>query len=518
MKKVNIVVFSSKFVADDESAESFESEIIKEIFDNGIHVNRLIYICPKDAELANWSGNIEYVKLENEELAIEKLSVIFSTQKIHYFILGQPQFNNDKKIVDNFNEFSEKVTELVKTLQPFVFTIGAKVLYDSSTEQLFDACFAYLRKYKNNLVVGRELAQSKGYSGIIVYPEKKYDKIYGLNEFVKQLTDVIFKRGETRYISVVNENAETSISDDLYSNFYSTGKLLFAEGLLPVVECGTYGNMSVRTDNGLIITGRNVNKGNLPKNHLIEINSVQYLEPQEDKALYAIVKYNGEVKPSIDTVIHHKIYDMTGFNAILHVHTDDIFELPITDYNYPCGTEEELKSIIKNIDGDNVDIIQMYKHGLIIMGETLDDCFKKLKKLFNEGLAINKLDREKDKHIIKEWDEHHDEVYGRNSFVAQNKDKHYLVKRGRQKCGFLYMDVQKDKIVFIVYILKELQEKLGLGRNIINLIEIIAKSRGIEQLKILTVEKCRVKDYYIKRHGFELESEGDYINLVRTVR
>ena len=122
--------------------------------------------------------------------------------------------------------------------------------------------------------------------------------------------------------------------------------------------------------------------------------------------------YKGELKPSIDTAIHSNIYKITKGHAIIHIHTDKIFlGYPYIDEQFPCGSMEEKDAIISALkrgskylfsENENTQVIQMQKHGLIIVGSDLKTCEDKLDELSlrhpalvgEEKQRIDKADRE----------------------------------------------------------------------------------------------------------------------------
>lgn len=131
------------------------------------------------------------------------------------------------------------------------------------------------------------------------------------------------------------------------------GYRLDNEGLLPHVETGTYGNMSIRDENSFVITGRNVDKGNLTTgllNRVVDFEKVEHDTLHSkviQKDIYCEVFYEGEQKPSIDSGIHSHIYDEFNFQALAHIHTNRIFQnLYLTPDNPPCGSSDECEQTL----------------------------------------------------------------------------------------------------------------------------------------------------------------------------
>lgn len=144
--------------------------------------------------------------------------------------------------------------------------------------------------------------------------------------------------------------------------------------------------MSIRCsqdEKKFIITGRNVHKGKLSTQDLVLIEGYDSLNEHN---IVGQVRYVGCVKPSIDAAIHYHIYEARpDVNAIIHVHTDIEFSnIPTTSYNYPCGCHEEVSALLELINQNpGNDVFQMTQHGLLILGESLNNCLKKLDNLFH---------------------------------------------------------------------------------------------------------------------------------------
>ena len=149
-------------------------------------------------------------------------------------------------------------------------------------------------------------------------------------------------------------------------------------------KIGTYGNLSFRLSNknsSFYITGRNVHKGHLKTSDICAIIDVDFTK---EDSIYAKVSYQGMIKPSIDSAIHAAIYNETDCTHIVHIHTNKVFlGYPLTDYNYPCGSGEEKEAILNFIlENKTHQIIQLYKHGLIILGHSFSECSHLIDKLF----------------------------------------------------------------------------------------------------------------------------------------
>lgn len=289
-------------------------------------------------------------------------------------------------------EKTPKVIHAIKELSPYTFLVGFKLLDSVSDEELFDAGFDLLRKNRCNLVLANDIAKIRqgNYRGLLIYPEKSYDVVEGKDNIAKFLVEKILSRESVRHPKSIQDSVDSKIPNDIFKEFYKTGKYLDRHNFLPLVinhertdKVGTYGNLSMKAENGFYITSRNVNKRELKKEDISYISKVDMIP---EGSVYSNVHYNSPLKPSIDTTIHSGIYSISGFTHIIHIHTDKEFDgIPLINEMFPCGCDMECNAILDVIKRDkNVDIIQMKKHGLIILGNSFEECQEKLMKLFEE--------------------------------------------------------------------------------------------------------------------------------------
>ncbi len=268
----------------------------------------------------------------------------------------------------------------------------------------------------------------------------------------------------------------------------------------------------------MYITGRGSDKGDLPRGHIVRINSVEKIDLTEEIELdhlpkvFARIFYSGKVKPSIDTAINHALLEGTGFKTTVHIHTDRIFaDLPQTGYNYPCGAKEELDEIMSlRRENPDADILQQYKHGLIILGNDFDDCMKKIKDLFSDEVSARKIkeDEKREKEFLG-WEEHYKKnAKGKNVDIDIYDAKSlYMIQKGEAKVGFLYTKMKDDTVYFVFYSLEEFtRKKLGLGEKVIDIVSKMARNKQFGKIGILTTRECNVIPYYEKK-GFKITSE-----------
>ena len=485
---MNIVITSEKTGV---IGKSIAEEIVRQAEEKIENIFYLHFQNTPKPKMAN-PKLLKAMEMKTEDDLERNIRNIMEEYKIDYFIHSM--------------DTSDKITSAIKRINPaqHTFLVGFGPLNDiSSKEGSFNEGFKLLRKYRYNLFVMPYMTDS--HSWIIVYPEKRFDLFRNNRKVVKNLVEIMFKRGSTNHPRSVQKGKVSDIPNDLYKEFRQTGKALYEMGLLPVVESGTYGNMSARQQNTFFITGRNVNKGDLPKKHLCKIEKV---EPVSDEPqVFAKVHYYGQIKPSIDTAINNAIYSTTGYKAIVHIHTERIFSgIPLTEYNYPCGTEEEMNSIIALIKKNpKADIIQLYKHGLIIMGENLKECLSKIEVLFENGVSIRKTSEDELKeNEFQEWRKHYNEVTKKGILPIDinASENYYSVFKGRTKVGILYIEIRNENLYFVFYSLEKFtRQGLGLGDAVIRIVSALAKNNQCASVNVLTVEDCKVVSYYQNR-GF----------------
>ena len=158
---------------------------------------------------------------------------------------------------------------------------------------------------------------------------------------------------------------------------------LFAErGLAPTHPEGTYGNLSVRFEDGIIITATSLNLGKkLVNSDFIFVQACNF-------KTYEISVY-GKRAPSSETPIHWALYQMRpDINAIFHGHHESllhlagILQIPETEEEQPYGSPA-LVNEVKKLASKN--FFNMKNHGFISMGISMqkagDLALEQLEKL-----------------------------------------------------------------------------------------------------------------------------------------
>ena len=389
-----------------------------------------------------------------------------------------------------------KVIHEIKKLSPYTFLVGFKLLDDVSEETLFDVGFDLLRKNRCNLVLANDISKIRkgNHEGLLIYPEKTYDKIVGKDSIAKMLVEKCLERYFVGHPKSVQVSKENNISEDLFEKFKEMGAWLNQEGYLPKVvnhdrtdKMGTYGNMSCKKDDCFYITCRNVNKGDLKRTDLSLIK-MDEVKTVENSSVYSIVMYNSEIKPSIDTTIHHRIYQISPYSHIVHIHTNrTVLGYPSVLNSYPCGCDLECNSIIELLKKNPMTrVIQMRKHGWIVMGNSFEECRGTIEELMREPY----IDYE-DNNIDSECIEHIKEVCPQ--FIKGSEL--FVIKQNKMSIGCLWERLDNEYVHFGIYTMNNIRGK-GL--------HIVEKYLKLYQSKYMlhTTMKCDIADFYMIKYGF----------------
>ena len=464
----------------------------------------------------------------------EKLEEILTTQKVDivvhsmavadYFVEGVElpggQFHSVEELqTGKLSSYEDemrvvlkkapKLISLIKKWQPFVYLVGFKLLNDVTEENLFQVGFDLLRKNRCNLVVANDMKAIKEgrHEGMFIFPEKKYEKTIGKDKIAEELSLLISNRAFCKHSQSISLSEDSNMPAVLLEQMKSVGDTLYKKGLLPDVEGGTYGNLSVRSGEEFFITGRNVHKGNLTDSIVCRIETC---EEVDEESVYAYVHYHGKVKPSIDSAIHAKLYkEFPTCKAILHVHTDDLFDRPLSSYNYPCGTMEERDSIV-NIMTAEIGVVQMKKHGVIVMGETLTECLEKWEQLVKD-FCLKPFEVEKHEALWKEWVDHISDVGGLpmvNKESMMNPENYYTLHENGETYGLCHIDMNEHAMEFSLYTSGAYQKAgKGIGGKTIQILKQVAESEE-KELVLVTKPLCEVERYYEKQ-GFHTYFKND---------
>jgi ribulose-5-phosphate 4-epimerase/fuculose-1-phosphate aldolase len=143
----------------------------------------------------------------------------------------------------------------------------------------------------------------------------------------------------------------------------------------------SYGNLSARKDDVRFwMSASGVDKSNL---ELIGRDILLVSDYDADRNLI-VLSVPPMVEPrrvSVDAIEHWMIYQQhPGVGAILHIHAW-MQEIPATDVNYPCGTEE-LARAVADLLADEPDpdhaVIGLRNHGITATGDSLTEILDRI--------------------------------------------------------------------------------------------------------------------------------------------
>lgn len=493
----------------------------------------------------------------SDNLAVEVMTAFESVSSMKGFfkskdeLLSKSEFDElfkrslEKSVVDTSSKMSsnrqsnavilkrnKKIISMIKNLSPYTFLVGFKLMNDVVDGELIETGFNLLRENRCNLVFANDLSHIKAgnHDGYLVYPEKNTEYLSGKDNIAYMIAKETLKRGSVFHPQSVKIGENPVIPNEIYENIYSVGKSLYNSYLLPEVinydrvgkdgkpHVGTYGNISVFVDDSIYMTGRNVHKGKLNVTDLALVVGVKEEKIEGDlRKTYAKVKYLGH-KPSIDATIHSSIYRETNFKAILHIHTSKVFlGYPMVAESFPCGSDAERDAIIETIKKNpGTNVVQLYKHGLIIMGETLTHCYNTLTELHCNTLYVDYLNHDWDEgalahfkevgasDLITERDIY--SLYYKNALVGNIFDKREID-----------FDIPEKKILNFAIITGDSVKGKGLGivRKFLDLWE------NSYEMRLHTKEQCDIASMYIEKYGFTpmkifLSKSEDHICLVKS--
>lgn len=166
---------------------------------------------------------------------------------------------------------------------------------------------------------------------------------------------------------------ERARADQRLTALSEWGRRLSHLGIAP----GASGNVSVRDDEGFVITRTEVELGSI---HADDWVLVTGLERRQDGALE--VTYRGDLQhpPSRDSFVHGTIYDrVPAAQAIFHLHDRDIVDqadrlgIPSTQHFHPAGTSESVAEIERFLQGHPAaDYFVLVEHGIVAWATDID--------------------------------------------------------------------------------------------------------------------------------------------------
>ncbi|MFC2163144.1 class II aldolase/adducin family protein [Candidatus Altiarchaeota archaeon] len=154
--------------------------------------------------------------------------------------------------------------------------------------------------------------------------------------------------------------------EQLIAEILASGKRLNDLGLTPE----NAGNLSVRTEDGLLITVGGINKGELTEDDVVEVVDFDFKD----------AKVVGTKEPSSEVPMHYLIYQSYPLaNAVVHVHDelalDNAVKLKValgistTEVKASYGTQDQAFEVIEALSHAQYAIIK--GHGIVCMGASL---------------------------------------------------------------------------------------------------------------------------------------------------
>ncbi len=153
----------------------------------------------------------------------------------------------------------------------------------------------------------------------------------------------------------------------------AAGKRLHELGLTPE----NAGNISVRTDEGMLVTVGGVSKGSLTRDDVVEVVDFDF----------ATAKAVGSKEPSSEVPMHWLIYQSYPMvNAVVHAHDQLAVERAdklklllgvhstVKESHY--GTEDQAYQVVEALKHSQYAVIR--DHGVVSMGESLDEALNLL--------------------------------------------------------------------------------------------------------------------------------------------
>ncbi|HKP19307.1 MAG TPA: class II aldolase/adducin family protein [Gaiellaceae bacterium] len=136
----------------------------------------------------------------------------------------------------------------------------------------------------------------------------------------------------------------------------------------------SYGNLSQRKDERRFwMSASGVDKSKLEQPGR-DILLVSNYDQEHNRIVLSVPPGIEPRRVSVDAIEHWMIYQAhPGVGAILHVHAW-MQEIPATDVNYPCGTEELARSVAELLAAEpnpNEAVIGLRNHGITVTGPSL---------------------------------------------------------------------------------------------------------------------------------------------------
>ena len=320
---------------------------------------------------------------------IEKMYLKLKQNKeyeIDYYNGGY--YENLKKHVNNAKKYEiifwmanvpnelEKVRD-VKTVNPYAIVIGSKRNHYNEEKNDMEYTFVEILNkaliQRNNLTIEfSKLKDKKNFKMLLFDPlgVSWYDG-YSLDELVNKMLNRISFIMKTKRKKTYKAKGENLIPENtIFFEYVRETAEIFHNTIQHANGVTRFlGNASFKQNNRIFVTRRDVDKALINKENFVE----NYLENNE-------VYYYGDYKPSKDTVVQTRLYELLpNINYIIHSHcyAENGF---FTSTPVPCGALDEIDEVlevIKKYYNNNL-LLNYYKvnlkgHGCLILGHEIND-------------------------------------------------------------------------------------------------------------------------------------------------
>jgi ribulose-5-phosphate 4-epimerase/fuculose-1-phosphate aldolase len=171
--------------------------------------------------------------------------------------------------------------------------------------------------------------------------------------------------------SRIGDLPREAIDDERLLQLSGWGKRLSDLGIAP----GASGNLSMRVDDGFLITRTEVELGSIEPDDWVLVTR---LDRRDDGTLE--VTFYGDHPPSRDSFVHGTVYArVPTADAVFHLHDRGILAkagrlgVPSTDHYYPAGTSESVAEIERLlVRFPTVDYFVLVEHGIVAWASDIE--------------------------------------------------------------------------------------------------------------------------------------------------
>lgn len=297
-------------------------------------------------------------------------NIIMDTIENDDIVLWFPNIPNDKP----------KIRTDIKKNYPRVMLVTSKL---NNSRYTFQELVAHALSIKSNLFVELNLLQNEqiaiGWTGSL------YDPLGNcwcrMTDDFAELTSAILKRifelkDFTRQ-SAIHINDQVNVPEvPRFFNIIETCADIFHQLVMPAPNANRFlGNASFRCTKGfpsfkcgdfIYVSQRNIDKRCVRRENFVPVIY--------DSTTHQI-KYYGPNKPSVDTPIQVRLYDLfPEVRYMIHSHVY-VKDACMTSHMIPCGAIEEVDEIVKTANNNRLNnnfVINLKGHGSLVLTDNLD--------------------------------------------------------------------------------------------------------------------------------------------------